>query len=224
MKRETSELKRALKHKLKSTISHLREKDGIDAEIKLSLYRISDGLEVTVNGYQMGWAASIIKVPVMIATLQDVEKRNLSLDTLLEVNHKFTLEPFDYISMLPNGSLISVRDLLHYMIVQSDNEATNMLANTISIDKINDSIRELGLKRTMLGHLLCYNAPRYSSDFNRDGSNVTCPKDMVNLMRHIYDAGFSKLSPEVRNMADAIMSSTSSAYLKQRDFAGKRIK
>jgi len=198
---------------------------GLDAEIKLGVYDIKTGLNVSINGNKSGWAASIIKLPVMIATLQETEKRRILLKEELLVDHRFTLEQTDYVSMIPQGAPISVGELLFYMIATSDNEATNMLVDRIGgPQKVNECARELGLKRTMLGHLLCPNVPRYTSGFNRDGSNITNPEDMAKLMRHLYEPSYSKLSSFVRRNSDIILSSTIPTFLKKGRFKDSKIK
>lgn len=202
------------------------EENSIDARIKVSVYDINTGVSANVNGKEKGWAASIIKVPVMVSTLKEVEKGNLSLNTQVPVNHKLMLEEYDYVSSLPEDATLSVKEFLYHMIVASDNEATNVLADTIGGPvQINKDAYELGLKRTMLGHLLCPGAPRYGSFFfNPDGSNLTTPNDMVKVMRHIYDPSYTKLSKRVKSLSDAIMSETCSSYLANEKFKGNKIK
>lgn len=215
----------ALKKDLGRTIKELKREYGVDADIKVGLYNILDKTKISIDGNQLGWAASIIKVPLMVSILEEIEKDKLSLDTQLEVDHRFTLESSDFISRLPEGSYVPVKELLYHMIVESDNEATNILADEIGIDIVNNSAWNLGLGNTMFGHLLCSKAPRYSSKFNPDGSNVTCPDDMVTIMRHIYDDSFSKLSPRIRELSDSFLSATHPMYLNQGKFEkGKRIK
>lgn len=213
-----------LERSLERTIKNLKEEHDIDAEIKISVYDISDELSANINGDKPGWAASIIKLPVMTAVIEEIEKGKLSLDTRLRVNHKFTLEADDYVSKLPNRSLISVMKLMYYMIVESDNEATNMLANKIGINAVNKSAWNLGLDKTMLGHLIYPEAPRISNEFNPNGSNLTCTNDMITLLRHVYDEPFSKLSAEVRKLSDIYLTFTEPNLLSRGKFKNMTIK
>ncbi|MDO8516811.1 MAG: serine hydrolase [Nanoarchaeota archaeon] len=213
---------KTLEEKLRSTIENIKK--DFDAETKISLYRISDGLEANVNAYDPGWSASIIKVPVMIATLQEIDRKKLSLTTFLKTNHKYMLETYDFTSMLPNNQEISVDDLIFYMLVESDNEATNILVDKIGIETLNNSIKNLGLEKTMFSHLLCPNVPKITNEFNPDGSNLTCPADMVKIMRHIYDENFSELSNNVRIMAQTFFTYTKPSYLNKGIFRDKIIR
>jgi len=211
-------LNRELEFKLKENLEEFIKESarkGFKGEVKVSIYDIKTGLQVRVNGDIPGWAASIIKVPIMVTILEQIEARKLELGTKLEVDHKLTLEPDDYVSRLKPGVKLPVSALLHYMIVRSDNEATNMLASRVGVECINDTMSRLGMKKSMLGHLLCPGVPRYTSDFNPDGSNITCADDMTTLFRHLYDPAFSKLTENVRNLADLIMVPTRAVYINQ---------
>lgn len=68
------------------------------------------------------------------------------------------------------------------------------------------------------------NVPRYTSEFNPDGSNITCTDDMIDSMRHIYDEKFTKLSSKERVLSNILMSYTSPYFLNQGKFKKKNIK
>ena len=214
-----------LQEGLEGRISFLKSQWMIDAEIKASVYSISTGAYASVLGDKPGWAASIIKLPVMINTIKEMEQGCYNPFTRLCVGtHDYMLEEDDSISMLPEYSKVAVIDLIYHMVVESDNEATNLLAEKSGIPSINKTAWDLGLDRTMLGHLLCSGAPRWTSDFNDDGSNLTTTDDMVSLMRHIYDDSYSKLSPYVRYNSDMIMSCTDGIFTRKGRFRAKNIK
>jgi hypothetical protein len=215
---------RKLKRSLEGTISKLHGGRDFSGEIKVSVYDIESGVNASVGGNDSGWAASIIKVPIMISTLQEIEKGSLTSRTKLEVNHEFMLEPWNYVSRLPDKSKIGVKELIYRMIVASDNEATNILANHIGIERINRDMWELGMENSMLGHLLCPGAQRYTSPMNPDGSNITCPNDMVKIMRHIYDDSFSKLNSRVRANADKFLDISPPHLLDTGEFRNSYIK
>ncbi len=190
-----------LKTNLTKTVNKLNNKD-FDGEIKLSIYDIKTASSFDINGDSSGWAASIIKFPIMIAAMKEISNNNLNLEEKLIVDHKFTLERTDMISCIPNGALIPLPELVCEMIVNSDNEATNMIANRIGIETINNFMWDINMNNSMLGHLLCPKVPRYSSEFNKDGSNITTPNDMVKALRQVYDSKCSKLDANTRTLSD----------------------
>ena len=196
----------------------------LDAEVKVSVHDVTSGLAASVNGREPGWAASIIKVPILVVITREIEEGRLTLATELTVDHQFTLDPTDYVSRLRDGARITVQELLEHMIVASDNEATNVLADHVGVERTNEVMGELGMHRSMLGHLLCHNVPRHASDINPDGSNITCTDDMVTIMRHIYDERFSRLTPGERRLSDSVMAETTASYLDVGAFRERCIK
>ena len=198
----TNELsKKFLKKSLNNIVDKLK-RQGFDGQPKISIYDINTGISLDINGDSPGWAASIIKFPIMIAAMNEVSKGNLKLEEKLAIDHKFRLELDDTISNIPNGELVSLPELMCEMIVNSDNEATNMIANRIGVETINNFMWNIDMNKTMLGHLLCPNVPRYTSEFNKDGSNITTPNDMVKSLRQVYDLKTSKLDDKTRILSD----------------------
>ena len=160
----------ALRKDLEETAERLE--GPLAGEVKVSIHDIPTGLAASVKGDRPGWAASVIKLPVLVAAAREIEEGRMSLGETLLVDHRFVLDPMDAVSRLPAGTRLPVRDLLDHMICASDNEATNILADRIGIGRVNEVAWGLGLARTMLGHLLCRGVPRHASAFNPDGSNV----------------------------------------------------
>jgi len=208
---------------LESTIENLQT-IGADAEIKISIYDLADKTSASVNGNQSGWAASTIKLPIMIAALKQIEEEKLSFQSRIVKQSRFVLEQYDRITRIPDGTLVPLPELLYTMMVLSDNTATNMIANRIGIRNINYMMRQLGMHGSMLGHLLCRDTPRYRSETNQSGSNITCTDDMVKLIMSIYDPSKKTLSPQVKEWADIIMNFTHASFLNHRPYCLARIK
>jgi beta-lactamase class A len=202
-----------LNKKLEELIESMQNQEKLDADIKISVYDTSTKLSASVRGDQPGWAASIIKVPIMIEAFKQIEEGLITPQTKIRTQKRFILEEYDALSKAKEGVYIELPPLIYTMIVASDNTATNMIANRLGIIKINNTMQELEMKKSMLGHLLCPGAPRYKSSFNPDGSNITCPDDMVLLFRHIYDKELNILYPRVKSLSDKVLSFTNSSFL-----------
>lgn len=190
---------------------------------KVALYDLETGEHAKLRADEPGWAASIIKVPVMTAVLDKVHRGDLRLHDLLRIDHRLTLEEDDYVSTLPQGTEIPLVDCLYRMIINSDNEATNMLIEAMGgVEDFNDRMWKMGMNQSMLGHLLCYAVPRYTTKWNPDGNNITTPEDMLTILRHIYDPAFSSLSENVRVNADSILGHTGGWYRRDDSLRVKR--
>lgn len=161
-------------------------KEKLDADLKLSFYDLKTGNSYNVLGNKPGWAASLIKIPVMIAAFREIDQGRLSLEDELKIDHKFTLDPSSEVSYRPNETNAEVFELLNYMILASCNESTNMLADKIGIPTINKTMEELGCPNTKMGHLLYKGAPLIESGIDGTYSNTTTPNEITRLMKMVY--------------------------------------
>ncbi|MCM8826683.1 MAG: class A beta-lactamase-related serine hydrolase [Candidatus Omnitrophica bacterium] len=95
-------------------------------------------------------AASLIKVPIMVAVFYAIDKGKLNF------NDKFIIEKKD----ITNGSgklkylklpqQFSLAQLIEFMIAESDNTATNKIIDILGFDYINGIFKEIGLRETVL--------------------------------------------------------------------------
>ncbi|MFA5084002.1 MAG: serine hydrolase [Candidatus Paceibacterota bacterium] len=179
----------------------------------------------SINGNSKGWSASIIKVPIMIEVFNQISQGKLSLEDEIAANHRYTLEFFDPVSMAPDGTPFTVKRLLEYMIIRSDNEASNLLADRVGLENINKTSSRLGARNTMLAHLLAYNVPRLYSDFNTDGSNITTAKDMTRLLSAIYTdkAGNRKNCEHMRKLLEESDSKWLGMFLPKETLIGNKV-
>ncbi|MDO8642003.1 MAG: serine hydrolase [Candidatus Woesearchaeota archaeon] len=160
----------------------------LDMYISVSFYDLTGRVpSFSISGDRMGWSASTIKVPVMIAVFHAIDQGTLDLTDKLVVDHRYSLESYDAVTNIKLGTAVSVYDLLDLMISASDNEATNMLAHHVTLPYINALMQELGATRTMMGHLLSANVPRTRTEWNPDGSNPTTANNLTLLMARIYE-------------------------------------
>ncbi len=124
-------------------------------------------------------SASVIKVPIAVAVLDYVERNNLTLDKIIEITSSNKVE-FSVVSE-QNLESSKVYDLLVWMIITSDNSATNVLIDLIGMDELNKYFHRIGLTKTKL--------QRKMMDFqklNEGFDNVTSARDMANLFTRIY--------------------------------------
>jgi beta-lactamase class A len=124
----------------------------LDPEIMVSLKLQSQKGEVLFekNGQKVVPSASVIKIPILLSLLQEVDKKNIKLNT------KYTLRPEDIVG--GSGDLqyeipfkkFTYKHLTQKMISVSDNTATNILINKIGAEKIQKDINVWGLTNTKL--------------------------------------------------------------------------
>ena len=127
--------------------------------------------------------ASSIKLTVLLELLrQDQEGKLLLGEKHTILRREMTVgddEPI--ITMLGDGTVtMSLRDLATFMVVLSDNTATNILIDRVGMENVNAEIARLGLKETKLRrHMIDLEAAK------RGDENVSTPREMLMLLEKI---------------------------------------
>lgn len=94
--------------------------------------------------------ASVIKLPVLLHIALAVDEGQLSWDELLPLSESVKVPGTGVLKELSSGLALCVRDLCVLMTALSDNTATNILLNHVSIAAVNDRIARLGYTHTRL--------------------------------------------------------------------------
>jgi beta-lactamase class A len=97
-------------------------------------------------------SASMIKVPIMLCVFSLIEKGEISLAAEIIVEEKQILEDskvFEY-----GSRRATLHELVVWMIVNSDNTATNVLIALIGMDRLNAYFKEIGLSQTKVERLM----------------------------------------------------------------------
>ncbi|MFV0466895.1 MAG: serine hydrolase [Lachnospiraceae bacterium] len=139
----------------------------IEAELKsyngcMGIY-ISDGkgTKIAIRDQEKFETASTIKMFILAALFAEVEKGNLSLHENLIYKEEHVVDGSGILKSLELGTALSVKNLATLMIIISDNIATNMIIQYVTVEKINQFILELGLLHTKLHNSI--NFERYEA-------------------------------------------------------------
>ena len=123
----------------------------------VSVYDYLSGCSWQSNGDRWFHAASIIKLPVLMALFDGIDRGRFSLYSRLHVRNRFLCaldgEPFrvdpsrdaDADVHAAIGRTMRLRELAERMIVRSSNLATNLLINLIGVDQIRGVLEQLGV-------------------------------------------------------------------------------
>ena len=124
-------------------------------------------------------SASIIKIPIMIEALSKADDLQIPLLSKIKIKDSDKVD-FSIITE-QNLTQCTVLELITWMIIDSDNTATNVLIDLLAMDKINERINSLAMKDTKL--------QRKMMDFEaiKEGkNNYTSLKDMLVVMEGLY--------------------------------------
>lgn len=116
------------------------------------------GEKMEVNSDMAFSSASLIKYPVMWCFFQQVSKGNISLKEtyILHDCDKVGTSVFDtgVLRELHDGVELTLEDCVRFMIVISDDTATNIIMKKLGCENMNQVFREIGLTTTRIGRLM----------------------------------------------------------------------
>lgn len=108
------------------------------------------GNVIKINEKEKFETASTIKLFVLAALFERIEKGEISLSDMLEYRQEHVIDGSGILSSMEIGTRLSVRNIATLMIIVSDNIATNVLIDFLGVEQINECIQRLGCRDTIL--------------------------------------------------------------------------
>ncbi|MFQ4138716.1 serine hydrolase [Nodosilinea sp. PGN35] len=163
---------------------------------------LDSGQYVDLGGAEAVSAASTIKVPILVAFLQQVDAGTLALNQSIALQEEYMASGSGTLRGEAVGTEYTALDLATRMIVTSDNTATNMIIAALGgLEALNQTFAAWGLEHTLLRNPLP----------DLDGTNTTSAKDLTLLMALIDQGGL--LTPRSRDRLFSIMQRTENGSL-----------
>lgn len=142
---------------------------------------LESGREWAVRGEEPFEAASVIKLPILAEVFRQLEAGEAREDEVFTVREEDKLPSCGALSYLHSGLAVTLSDLAVLMIILSDNTATNLLIRRLGMDKINSTIRKMGMTVTCLRRRL------FDSEAAARGvKNTVSPGEMGRLLAALY--------------------------------------
>jgi beta-lactamase class A len=141
-----------------------------------------DGDQFAHQPHESFFAASTIKVPVAVELLRRIDRGELSLGETYEVQWRNVELGPDSKTDFEDGIALPLREMIYMMISMSDNDAANVLIEMAGMDAVNRTIRELGLRHTVLERFILGNIGEVGG-----GQNWTTASDLALLMDAIVN-------------------------------------
>jgi len=104
---------------------------------------LDTGASASYRAEQRWYLASMVKVPVAITVLRDIERGVYSLETAVTLRASDIVDGAGTTVLAPVGTPLTVRSLLEQMIIHSDNTATDMLIGLVGLPAVNALVRSL---------------------------------------------------------------------------------
>ena len=163
---------------LRSELEKLSEKYP-DLEPEIFVVDLDSRGFVNIQGKNAISSASTIKLPILVAFFQDVERGKIGLEEQLVMSKKLIAEGSGNMQYEKPGTKFSALETATRMMTISDNTATNMLIKRMGgMEKLNERFIKMGLTATQLSRPLP----------DLIGKNTTSSADLGNLLVKI-DAG-----------------------------------
>ena len=143
------------------------------------------------SGYVYGYnenvkmtAAGCMKLPIAIALIKKEEDGELSFLDKVKIEKEDKVYGTGIIHEF-NEREYTIFELLVAMLIQSDNTAANKIIDILGIDKINETIKLLGLKNTVLNR-------KVTDERNKDDDieNITTAYDLGQLWKILNNSTY----------------------------------
>lgn len=143
----------------------------------MALEHVESGTSWDYNADETFYAASIIKIPIMAAVFDQASRGNFRLQQKFPIEAEDMVTGSGILQNLTPGIEMSIYDVMVLMIIESDNTATNLLADLVGVDSIQSAMMEWGLEQSQFRHKLQIIPAKRSG-----GSNLVTAREMSRLM------------------------------------------
>lgn len=144
-------------------------------------YPTESNREPIIYNSQSMRSASMIKVYIMAAVYEKILQGKISDSQTVVLRQDMKVGGAGSLIGWKNGSEITVQKLLHMMITESDNTATNILIDLVGMDTVNQYMQQNGYKDSVLGRKMMDMAAV------RDGNdNYTSVNDLGRFFTKLY--------------------------------------
>jgi beta-lactamase class A len=162
---------------------------GFDGLVGVAARNLATGEEILLNADLRFPTASTIKTAVMLEAFHQAGEGVLPMDTRLTLRDADKVGGSGVLNGLSDGLSLEVRDLVHLMIVLSDNTATNLLVNRLGTRNIDERLESYGLKDTKIFRPTFRDGradvfPELEREF---GLGMSTPREMAKLMALIAE-------------------------------------
>src|SRR5690349_15092804 len=157
--------------------------------VTLYAKNLDSGVSIGIHESDPVRTASTIKLPIMAAVFDAVERGQARWNDPLTVSKGAKVSGSGIIaSEISDGVQLPLRDVLHLMIVLSDNTATNMILDRFGADAVNAYLDRIGIKTTRSMRKINgggESAAGKLPENQKYGLGVSSPREMVAILEKL---------------------------------------
>jgi len=175
-----------------------------DGAVGIYIKDLQSGRTFEHNSDDAFISASLIKLPIMIATFQSIWEGQMSLSNKLALKRQLRRDGSGSLKYAHTGVSYPMSHLIYAMMTRSDNTATAMIIDKLGYDYLNKRFREMGLQATRIHP----SGMSLASRLNPSKDNYTTPREMGLLLEKLYrhqmvNDGLCDLMLEIMKGADS---------------------
>lgn len=161
--------------------------DGFSGEISFAAKNLKSGKTLHYHADRQLQTASVIKVPIMVEAFAQAHAGKIDLASRLSVDKENLVPGAGILQDFDPGLQLTLRDAITLMIVLSDNTATNIVIDQVSVPAVNRWLEGNGFSQTFLNRKVFFDTPEgLDPDRARWGLGATTPSEMLHLFEKIY--------------------------------------
>jgi beta-lactamase class A len=120
----------------------------VEGEVGVAVKHIESGETLTINGDTYFPMASVFKVPIFVEVLAQVKEGRLTLGDEVSIQKTDQHLGSGMLSDLDApGIKLTIRNLINFMMLISDNSATDLLLNKVGASNVTERLRTYGLEK-----------------------------------------------------------------------------
>ena len=127
-----------------------KQLQSLDAETSFYAKHLPSGKEISIRADQPMNPLSVIKIPMMILAFQDTENGQFDLDQRYHIRAEDMRGGSGLLQTFTTGLTPTYRDLITQMIITSDNTATDIILNKLTMERVNLFLKENGYLETIV--------------------------------------------------------------------------
>lgn len=191
---DTAALRRALE-------AAMRDYPGVAG---VSVRNLATGESLSIRGDEAYPSASLVKVPILVALLDEVRKGTIRLDERMGMIARDRVGGSGVLQYMDSGLPLTVGDAAWLMITISDNTATNLLLDKLNVRTVWEKTEALGLPRTKVHSKTFLRSTSIAPDSSvKYGLGVAVPDEMVRLFALLHEG--KAVSPALDSLALAML-------------------
>jgi len=172
--------------------------NGFHGKVSVYAKNLSTGLSYGILPDQPVRTASTIKLAIMVECFSEAEEGKLKWTEPIKVVEAEKVSGSGVVQELSDGDELPIRDLMHLMIVVSDNTATNLILNRVGGNAVNARMAQLGFRETRVMRKILgdgANLKSQPSGVTEEGTKPenkswgigrSSPHEMVTILEKLY--------------------------------------